>query len=84
MRLSICIFLYSLCTILCCVEGREGIRLDNNRVRLSDNGGEMIFDRADVDSSWIKVPWSNGDYYYYNTLTNENRDEVPNCLKESK
>ncbi len=87
MRLSICIFLFSLCSILCCVKGRDGIRLDNDvvdddRVRLSNNGGEMIFNIEDVDSAWIKVPWSNGDYYYHNTLTNENRDEVPSCLSK--
>ena len=83
MRLSICIFLYSLYSILCCVEGRDGIRLDDNRVRLSDNGGEMIFDRADVDTSWIRVPWSNGGYYYHNTLTGEDRNEMPNCLDKN-
>lgn len=83
MRLSICIFLYSLCSILCCVEGRDGIRLDDNRVRLSNNGGEMIFDRADVDSSWIRVPWSNGGYYYHNTLTGEDINEMPNCLDKN-
>ena len=87
MRLSICIFLFSLISILCCAEGRDGIRLDNNavdnsRISLSNNGGEMIFNTEDVDSAWIKVPWSNGDYYYHNTLTNENRDEVPSCLNK--
>ena len=97
MRLNICIFLYSLCSILCCVVGRDGIRLDDNRVRLDDNrvrlddnrvrlsnnGGEMIFDRADVDSSWIRVPWSNGGYYYHNTLTGEDINEMPNCLDKN-
>ena len=83
MRLSICIFLYSLCSILCCVEGRDGIRLDDNRVRLSNNGGEMILDRESVESAWIRVPWSNGGYYYHNTLTGEDSDEVPNCADKN-
>ena len=101
MRLSIYIFLVGLCSILCCADGRDGIKLDNaadnnaadnnaadnnaadNRVRLSNNGGEMILDRESVESAWIRVPWSNGGYYYHNTLTGEDSDEVPNCADKN-
>ena len=31
----------------------------------------------EVDNSWIKVPWSNGGYYYHNTITREDRDTPP-------
>lgn len=31
----------------------------------------------EVDNSWIKVPWSNGGYYYHNTITREDRDTSP-------
>ena len=34
----------------------------------------------DIDNSWIRVPWDTGDYYYYNTLTKENSDDIPDCL----
>ena len=84
MRLSICIFLYSLSTILCCVEGRDSIRMDDDRgydsVMLSNSGGQMIFDKEEVENSWIKVRWSDGGHYYYNTLTGENMDESPDSI----
>ena len=31
----------------------------------------------EIDNSWIRVPWSNGGYYYHNTLTREDRDTAP-------
>lgn len=35
------------------------------------------------DNAWIKVPWSEGGYYYHNTLTREDQDNHPNCSSES-
>ena len=81
--MNICFLICSLCSILFCVESREGIRLDDDRdyssVSLSNRGGQMIYDKDEVDNSWIKVRWSDGGYYYYNTLTGENMDESPYC-----
>jgi len=33
-----------------------------------------------IDNAWIKVPWSNGGYYYHNTLTRDDQDGHPTCL----
>jgi hypothetical protein len=30
--------------------------------------------------NWIKVPWSNGGYYWHNTVTREDRDTQPTDL----
>jgi len=36
-----------------------------------------------IDNAWIKVPWSQGGYYYHNTLTRDDQDNEPKCLSES-
>ena len=33
-----------------------------------------------VQTNWIKVPWSNGGYYWHNTVTREDRDTPPTEL----
>jgi len=36
--------------------------------------------KQQIDNAWIRVPWSNGGYYYHNTLTRDDQDEQPTCL----
>ena len=38
--------------------------------------GENITRGEDISKAWIKVYWSNGNYYWHNTITREDRDEL--------
>ena len=39
------------------------------------------YTQPEIDKAWITVPWSHGGHYYHNTLTRDDQDETPNCLK---
>ena len=41
---------------------------------------QPTYTQNQIDNAWIKVPWSNGGYYYHNTLTREDIDTEPGCL----
>ena len=34
------------------------------------------YTQLEISKAWIKVPWSNGGYYWHNTITREDRDEL--------
>ena len=34
------------------------------------------YTQAEISKAWIKVPWSNGGYYWHNTITREDKDEL--------
>jgi hypothetical protein len=34
----------------------------------------------EIDNAWIRVPWTQGGYYYHNTLTRDDQDNEPKCL----
>lgn len=38
--------------------------------------GENTTHVGDISKAWIKVYWSNGNHYWHNTITREDRDEL--------
>ena len=39
-------------------------------------GGVLNNTQAEIDKSWIIVPWSQGGHYYHNTITKEDKDQL--------
>ena len=40
------------------------------------------YTQEQIDNAWIRVPWSNGGFYYHNTLTRHDQDHHPECLSK--
>ena len=34
------------------------------------------YTQSEISKAWIKVYWSNGNYYWHNTITREDKDEL--------
>ena len=43
---------------------------------------ESKWTNEQIDNAWIRVPWTSGGYYYHNTLTRDDQDHHPECLRK--
>jgi len=68
MKISICTKIFSFIALF---------TLWNTTVVESKYSKLKTYSKKDIDNAWIQVPWSNGGYYYHNTITREDRDHPP-------
>lgn len=65
MKSSICTRIMSLLTMVVLVTGQHSPAPSGQH------------SQQEIDNAWIRVPWTNGGYYFHNTLTREDRDSLP-------
>ena len=51
--------------------------------RTLQNQPQRPWSPQQIDDAWMMVPWTNGGFYFHNTLTREDQDHRPSCLSKS-